>query len=443
MSRATDPTLNTVLPEDTREYGKLQRLRFIVPKPASTLLLGQRWTEDPAFGYSGASLRVDANLFLDVGARTLVQGHQAMTFQTAEAWTQYSTGPTVVYARANVDVTSAAGVIISAVDARRRDPLPGADMKPVHGEEVPVVASYVDVRDALLDAERDALATWGDVAGTVGSVKDQLGSAFAASEVTDRSTHASDVAASMRSTADSTTHGATHAGLGLVSQDPLALLTPERIVGVAGAGINLIAGTQDTASDVTALASGAVTVRAAKRAELFGGTGVAVEGQTAQLTGVGAVAVSSRQAPASVLAPAIYVGAEHPDDRLGPFAGCDASKQLPTESVAVAATKTVTTTAGETARIESRDVVEIVAQNKATISVGAFKIVIEGSVMKIGQIDGQTTVTIQNENVVIKAGPTQTVTVDKSAGITVKSGGTKITVGADGVALSGPAVKLG
>jgi hypothetical protein len=443
MTRARDPILNVNLPEDTNEYGKRQRLRFVVPNPASTLLLGQRWTEDPPFGYSGASLRVDANLFVDVASRTLIQSHDSMTLQTAQAWTQYSTGPTVVFAGDKVDVTSAASVIVSAVDARSRAQQPGADMKPAYGEEIPVVESYVDVRDALLRSQDDALGTWNSVANTFEEAKGRLGSAFQARQVTSHTTHASDLAKSMLSNADSEAHGAGHAGIGLVSQDPIALLTPGRIVGAATNGVRLVAGTDQDSGDVAALASGHMMLRARQSAELFSASDVAVEGQTAQLTGVESVAVSSRTTDAAVLAPQIYIGSESPASRLQGFRTCDPRVQQPTKSVAVEASETITATAGKTARVESRNAVEIVAQTKATISVGSFKIVIEGSAMKIGQIDGQTTVTIQDDNVVIKAGPTQSITVDKAAGITVKSGATKINVDASGIALNGPAVKLG
>src|SRR3954462_13187508 len=87
MSRAPDKLFNVKLPEDKGKFGANQRLRFVVPTPATTLVLGQRWADDPPFGFSGASLRTTANLFVDIKERTLFQGHSTVTFQTTETWT--------------------------------------------------------------------------------------------------------------------------------------------------------------------------------------------------------------------------------------------------------------------------------------------------------------------------------------------------------------------
>lgn len=434
MTRAADPTFNTQLPADTEAYGARQRLRFVVPAPATTLLLGERWKDDAPFGYSGVSIRTAENFFVDVQQTTLFQGHQAITFQTDASWTQYSTGPTVLYARAELDVTSAESVVIAAVDASSRSNPVGADMQPLDGASVPAVASYDDVRDALVDAHKQALDGWSGLADTVKTAKDDVGAAFQASAVKSLTDNASAVAASMKSDAAAST-GAGHAGIGLVSNDPIGLYGSSTVLGYGAGGVHLVAGNADAAKDLTAHASGNAAVRAAGKAELVGVAGVAVEGATAELTAKGAASVGSRTGDASVLGKDVFVGAKSAGDRLSAFEGRDAGKQKPTDNVTVEATKT--------AKVDSDDKVEVLAANKVTITVGSYKVVIEGSGMTIGNVNGQTTVVIKDDNVEIKAGPTNSVKIDKSAGVTVKSGANKLVVGPSGVAASGSIVKLG
>jgi hypothetical protein len=104
----------------------------------------------PAIQFSGASLRTIANLFIDIKEQTLFQGHEAVTFQTSETWTQYSTGLMTVYAKANVDVTSSTAVLIAAVPAPDHDPPVGAHMQAdAGGDVVPTVASFVTINVAL------------------------------------------------------------------------------------------------------------------------------------------------------------------------------------------------------------------------------------------------------------------------------------------------------
>src|SRR4051812_44462646 len=44
----------------------LQRFRIHVPNPYTHFLLGQRLTTGTPFGYTGASLQTDGNLFIDI-----------------------------------------------------------------------------------------------------------------------------------------------------------------------------------------------------------------------------------------------------------------------------------------------------------------------------------------------------------------------------------------
>lgn len=434
MSRSPDKEFNLKLPVDKDKFGANQRLRFLVPTPATTLVLGQRWADDPPFGFSGASLRTVANLFIDIKEQTLFQGHRAVTFQTSESWTQYSTGQTTVYAKANVDVTSAAAVLIAAVPAK--DEEVGADMQDETGDTtVPAVSSYSAIRDAMLDITHDGIKTWDGLADDVKAAKDDLGHEFAATEIKDLVANAATITKSMKSGSDDHS-GATHAGIGLASTDPIAMYTAANIVGFGTQGVVFVAGTSDAAKDFSVIASQDVDLRAGVHAELFGKTSAALEGGSqADVTSKGPVSLSSRTKEAIVLGKDIHIGSTAADEVLGGFTRRDPSKQKPTKNVTVrSATQT---------KIDSDDNVEVVAKKKVTITVGSYKVVIEEANMKIGKIDGQITVEIKDDEIAISAGPTQSVKINKSNGVKITSGGTSIVANSSGATISGSAVKLG
>lgn len=68
----------------------LQRLRIHVPNPYTHFLLGQRLTTGTPFGYTGASLQTDGNLFIDIAQNTVVQTAGFTTLQTNAGWQQYA-----------------------------------------------------------------------------------------------------------------------------------------------------------------------------------------------------------------------------------------------------------------------------------------------------------------------------------------------------------------
>jgi hypothetical protein len=68
----------------------LQRFRIHVPNPHTHFLLGQRLTAGTPFGYTGASLQTDGNLFVDIKQNTVVQTQGFTTLQTNAGWQQYA-----------------------------------------------------------------------------------------------------------------------------------------------------------------------------------------------------------------------------------------------------------------------------------------------------------------------------------------------------------------
>ncbi len=94
------------LPQPPPQPETTQRLRISVPVPATELLLGQRLPpgapalpaqppgpnqpaldlqQDPGFGYPGFTLSTQAGAFVDVKERSVWQGHETVTFQSAQS----------------------------------------------------------------------------------------------------------------------------------------------------------------------------------------------------------------------------------------------------------------------------------------------------------------------------------------------------------------------
>jgi hypothetical protein len=72
------------------ETSTLQRLRIHIPNPYTHFLLGQRFTGDTPFGYTGASLQTDENLFVDIKKNSVLQAKGFMLLQTQNIWQQYA-----------------------------------------------------------------------------------------------------------------------------------------------------------------------------------------------------------------------------------------------------------------------------------------------------------------------------------------------------------------
>jgi len=82
--------VETDVVEQPDQVSTLQRFRIYVPAPNTHFLLGQRLTGNSPFGYTGASLHAQDNLFVDVGKDTVFQTEGFTLMQSYKRWQQYS-----------------------------------------------------------------------------------------------------------------------------------------------------------------------------------------------------------------------------------------------------------------------------------------------------------------------------------------------------------------
>ncbi len=107
----------------------LQRFRIHVPNPYTHFLLGQRLTTGTPFGYTGASLQTDGNLFVDIQQNTVVQTRGFTVLQTNAGWQQYAESLMELSSPAAVKLVGGQ-VFLGATDSVQ-GPIPD---RPNHGE---------------------------------------------------------------------------------------------------------------------------------------------------------------------------------------------------------------------------------------------------------------------------------------------------------------------
>lgn len=109
----------------------LQRFRIHVPNPYTHFLLGQRLTTGTPFGYTGASLQTDGNLFIDIKENTVAQTKGFTVLQTSKGWQQYASS--IMELSSPTAVKMVGGQVflgaINGVQAPTED-------RPNHGEEL-------------------------------------------------------------------------------------------------------------------------------------------------------------------------------------------------------------------------------------------------------------------------------------------------------------------
>lgn len=429
MTRTTDQGLNTALPEDTGDLGKLQRLHFNIPNPHTMLVLGERWKDDPAFGYQGASLRTDQHLFFDITRKTLFQGHEAVVFQTTATFTQYSSDATFVHAAKNLDLTSASQLVLSALPDTGHSPPVGADMQALTGDDLPTVATYTDLRDSLLSRQGEAVDQLKSVASALDDALKKLGSHYRAGETEALVTKTRNGEDSLR-----VGHTSTAAGIGLVSEHPVVVTTHAEVLSHAVKGYHLAAGTSDDAADVDLFASRDVAAHAGRDAVFQAQRHAVVEGvESASVSSHGPALLASRAGRAEVLAPDVLLGSKAPGGVLGVFP-FDHGTQKATDNVKVES-NTLTS-------VDSGDKVDIKAANKVTIAVGDFKVMIETSKLTVGTASGVSLMEIKNGEITITTGSVDSVKM-KIGGTTITSGASTVATKASGVSIAGPQIKLG
>jgi hypothetical protein len=148
MARPDEDQPNRTLPAAPPPEQTTQHWRVQVPKPATTLMLGQRVPalgNEAADGYPGVSLHTAAGCFVDVRERTVWQGHEVIAFQSL--W--------------NAELHAGHAVVLGATrwDESDTEPLAGDHVKRTHGQD----QLYTQLREQLtwMDASKVAWETMG------------------------------------------------------------------------------------------------------------------------------------------------------------------------------------------------------------------------------------------------------------------------------------------
>lgn len=132
MPRPEEDQPNVDLPAAHELPEQAQHWRVRVPRPRTTLLLGQRVPKgehEPATGYPGVSVETEASFFADVTERTVWQGHQTIAFQSP----------------ANAELHAGRAVVLGATGwkASQLDPASGARLGQTGGQD----HLYKQIRD--------------------------------------------------------------------------------------------------------------------------------------------------------------------------------------------------------------------------------------------------------------------------------------------------------
>ncbi len=186
-------TFNAV-PDGALEDQRKQAYRIDVPKPATTLLLGERIRAMSAadravddagapivneadradFGYPGVSLQTEEGCFINVKKKTVQQSGDSVTYQTRKDWTQYASHNMYLSVRRKMYLASNRDMIISTDTAQ------GATFVSNHGADLDNVDFDEGPSDKLrdkLDATMERVTPKKEEDGALGSVLNAL-SAF-------------------------------------------------------------------------------------------------------------------------------------------------------------------------------------------------------------------------------------------------------------------------
>lgn len=133
MPRPEEDQPNVDLPVAHDLPEQAQHWRVKVPRPRTSLLLGQRVPKgehEPAMGFPGVSVATEASFFVDVVERTLWQGHQTITFQSP----------------ANAELHAGGAVVLGATGWKSLDPASGERLGQSGGQD----HLYKQIRDQAL-----------------------------------------------------------------------------------------------------------------------------------------------------------------------------------------------------------------------------------------------------------------------------------------------------
>lgn len=417
----------------------LQRLRIHIPTPYTHFLLGQRFTKDPPFGYTGASLQTDGNLFIDIKKNTVVQTHGFTVLQTSQGWQQYADSIMELSSTKAVKVVGGQvflGAIsgVQAPDGKRANNGEDLTTNPVNDltpaiKHLSSVSSSYDIGLSTLSL----IAT-----GVFFSPLDMA-------DVHNKIKFAETMWSTGKKIYD--LYGKLTAGdapkfdVNIYGETGVSVMSPKNVMLTAEKSIKLFANW-----GVTIGSSASSTMMAVQGVKCFGGLKASLEGGTyADVKAGMELGVSCLRGKLKLKGKTIDVGADKPK-----------WTQLATEKLTLTATKKVlidskeieigalarngktivnhkiSMTAKEKIHLDSKDAFEVKAKKVVQIQVGSYAIEIKTDAIKIGKgSDGKP----QDPMITIKG---QTITLDSSGmGVEINKSTVKMGKGGNMVRVNG------
>ncbi|MBL8600502.1 MAG: hypothetical protein JNK72_01115 [Myxococcales bacterium] len=416
---------NVKVPVDHGQFGARQRYRAHVPSPSTTLILGERWKDDPPLGYNGITLHTVENFFVDITLLSLVQLRGNVVTQTPSNWQHYVTGQFTIQSAGSTTMSACTQIVVSSLPDTGLNPPPGADLQEIHGDPIPEVATYSALRDTFADDQTQALAPISAFASAHGSERILLGYAQGSEPITAANSVLSDDLANLKEGSD-----ASVVGVGTASKTAVFTSTATTFDVQANGGVNLLAGPESSA-EMTLLSGGDLHLRThAKLDALASGDVTVLSAAKADFSAMAAATLASRTATAEVLAPTIQIGNQAPGSVAGNV--FSASMQQPTNEITLAALQTVTIDSENKVLIDGMAEVKIVVGG-FTITVTPSSCVIDSGIM--GKIEVKGT-TVDMSALLGKVGVTP-------ASAKMSTAASSVTTTPAMVAISSPMIKLG
>ena len=431
MARPDEDQPNRDLPVTQALPPTTQHWRVQVPKPATSLQLGQRVpasATEPPDGYPGVTVRTQAGFFADVRERTVWQGHDVIAFQSLFS----------------AELHAGHALVLGSTrwTAKDLDPAAGAAVGRTKAQNV----LYGQLREQSLWMDSLALA-W----NAFGVAKSLITFEFGKSSVpkllglAGKTWAVGSEIGSIASTAAGDIEPA--AGVHVTSSEGLFLGAGGATTVFGRGGITLMAGGP---SSINGYAPIGVSFTAGLTAELFAmGIASLSAGYSASATGLYNAGLVAKLGTASVLGPTVHIGAQVPGkENLSEKFRLNPLFLRPTSNIVLSALESVTTEVvgkfvvnaplGEV-KTQSR-VVDVDAVQTVTLKTPLGKIEISATGIALNHT--MADVKITPDAVRITCGVSK-VTVGL-AGITLSSPGATVNLLPGGVVrVSGALVKLG
>jgi hypothetical protein len=437
MARPDEDQPNRALPDAAPPEeltSHAQHWRLHVPRPATTLMLGQRVPEtvdqEAADGYPGVTLHTEAGVFVDVRERTVWQGHDVIAFQST--W--------------NTEVHGGHAVVIGATawNEAKTEPTSGTHVGRTRGQDrlyAQLRRQALGVNDELLRREAIGAAKtfvntplkFGPIAkGMFSLVKRGVTGVL---PLLIRS-------GTLKPDAEPGTgvYISSNAGVFVGSESSTTLY--------ARKGFNILAGGR--ASSFYAQASGTATLASATSAEVFGlsNASLASMGNVDATAGLNAALVAKRGV-AIVVGPTVTVGSQAPGPLVARQIGVNPALLRPTTKLTLEAVESITSNVvgkfkinaplGEVESTSRKATVE--AAERVTVKTPFGKVEISASGVLIDCTVGGI-VKVDAMGVTVTGG-VYTLSVGR-AGLSASGGGASVTMVPGGVvSVQGTVVKLG